>query len=97
MSTELNLFDMPGAPERPLDDILSPEDIMYVQDLKMHFPVTKGLLKRQVGAVKAVDGVTFQYQAWPDAGHRGRVRFWQVHHWQLSAAQYHPHRRPCLL
>lgn len=59
MSTELNLFDMPGAPERPLDDILSPEDIMYVQDLKMHFPVTKGLLKRQVGAVKAVDGVTF--------------------------------------
>ena len=49
MSTELNLFDMPGAPERPLDDILSPEDIMYVQDLKMHFPVTKGLLKRQVG------------------------------------------------
>ena len=59
MSTELNLFDMPGAPERPLEDILSPEDIMYVQDLKMHFPVTKGLLKRQVGAVKAVDGVTF--------------------------------------
>ena len=59
MSTELNLFDMPGAPERPLDYILSPEDIMYVQDLKMHFPVTKGLLKRQVGAVKAVDGVTF--------------------------------------
>ena len=59
MSTELNLFDMPGAPERPLDDILSPDDIMYVQDLKMHFPVTKGLLKRQVGAVKAVDGVSF--------------------------------------
>ena len=51
MSTELNLFDMPGAPERPLDDILSPDDIMYVQDLKMHFPVTRGLLKRQVGAV----------------------------------------------
>ena len=59
MSTELNLFDMPGAPERPLDAVLKPEDIMYVQDLKMHFPVTRGLLKRQVGAVKAVDGVTF--------------------------------------
>ena len=27
------------------------EDIMVVQDLKMHFPVTAGLLKRQVGAV----------------------------------------------
>ena len=59
MSTELNLFDMPGAPERPLDAVLKPDDIMYVQDLKMHFPVTRGLLKRQVGAVKAVDGVTF--------------------------------------
>ena len=35
------------------------EDIMVVQDLKMHFPVTAGLLKRQVGAVRAVDGVSF--------------------------------------
>lgn len=35
------------------------EDIMDVHDLKMHFPVTKGLLKRQVGSVKAVDGVSF--------------------------------------
>ncbi len=59
MSTELNLFDMPGAPERPLEKVLKPDDIMYAQDLKMHFPVTRGLLKRQVGAVKAVDGVTF--------------------------------------
>ena len=49
MSTELNLFDMPGAPERPLDDILSPDDIMYVQDLKMHFPVTKGLCGQGCG------------------------------------------------
>ena len=35
------------------------EDIMVVEDLKMHFPITKGLLKRQVGSVKAVDGVSF--------------------------------------
>ncbi|MDD6033778.1 MAG: ATP-binding cassette domain-containing protein [Oscillospiraceae bacterium] len=34
--------------------------ILTVEDLKMHFPVTKGLLKRQVGSVKAVDGVSFQ-------------------------------------
>lgn len=59
MSTKLNLFHMPGAPVRPLDEVLAPEDIMYVKDLKMHFPVTRGLLKRQVGAVKAVDGVSF--------------------------------------
>jgi len=34
--------------------------LVQVRDLKMHFPVTKGiLLKRTVGAVKAVDGITF--------------------------------------
>lgn len=60
MSQPLNFTEMPGAPERPQDQFLNPEDIMYVRDLKMHFPVTKGLLKRQVGSVKAVDGVTFR-------------------------------------
>ncbi|MCR5785274.1 MAG: ABC transporter ATP-binding protein [Eubacterium sp.] len=33
--------------------------ILEVTNLKMYFPVTKGLLKRQVGSVKAVDGVSF--------------------------------------
>lgn len=33
--------------------------ILRVQDLKMYFPVTKGLLKRKVADVKAVDGVSF--------------------------------------
>src|ERR1700709_1353419 len=35
-------------------------DLIQVRDLQMHFPVTKGIiLQRQVGAVKAVDGVNF--------------------------------------
>jgi oligopeptide transport system ATP-binding protein len=34
--------------------------IMEVKDLKMHFPVTQGIiLQRQVGAVRAVDGLNF--------------------------------------
>lgn len=33
--------------------------ILDVKNLKMHFPVTKGLFKRQIGAVKAVDDVSF--------------------------------------
>ena len=33
--------------------------LVEVRDLKMHFPISGGLLRRQVGAVKAVDGVSF--------------------------------------
>ncbi len=33
--------------------------LVEVRDLKMHFPIHAGLLRRKVGAVKAVDGVTF--------------------------------------
>ncbi len=35
------------------------EALVQVQDLKVHFPIRRGLLKRQVGAVQAVDGVSF--------------------------------------
>jgi peptide/nickel transport system ATP-binding protein len=36
------------------------EAILDIQDLKMYFPVTRGLLRRKVADVKAVDGVSFQ-------------------------------------
>jgi len=35
------------------------ENLLEVQDLKMHFPVKGGFFRRTVGNVKAVDGVTF--------------------------------------
>ena len=34
-------------------------NILEVEDLKVHFPITEGLLKRQVGSIAAVDGVSF--------------------------------------
>ena len=37
----------------------SNEAILHINDLKMYFPVTRGLLRRKVADVKAVDGVTF--------------------------------------
>ncbi len=35
------------------------QPLMAITDLKVHFPVTKGLLRRTIGHVKAVDGVSF--------------------------------------
>lgn len=40
-------------------DLRAAEPILEVTDLKMYFPVTRGLLKRKVADVKAVDGVSF--------------------------------------
>jgi peptide/nickel transport system ATP-binding protein len=34
--------------------------LLQVEDLKVHFPVKRGILKRTVGHVKAVDGVSFE-------------------------------------
>jgi peptide/nickel transport system ATP-binding protein len=33
--------------------------LIEVRDLKVHFPVTRGLLRRRVGSLRAVDGVSF--------------------------------------
>lgn len=38
---------------------MSENTLLQVRNLKKHFPIRAGLLKRQVGAVKAVDGVSF--------------------------------------
>ncbi|MEV4441918.1 dipeptide ABC transporter ATP-binding protein [Streptomyces sp. NPDC049577] len=37
--------------------------LLKVEGLIKHFPITKGLLRRQVGAVQAVDGLTFDVRA----------------------------------
>lgn len=36
------------------------DDFLKVNDLKVHFPIRKGLFKRTVGHVKAVDGVSLE-------------------------------------
>ena len=35
------------------------EILLKVEDLKMHFPIYRGVFQRQVGAVRAVDGISF--------------------------------------
>ncbi|WP_442785570.1 ABC transporter ATP-binding protein [Actinacidiphila sp. DG2A-62] len=39
------------------------ETLLKVSGLVKHFPITKGLLRRQVGAVQAVDGIDFEVGA----------------------------------
>ena len=39
------------------------DELLRVNDLKKYFPVTKGILKREVASVKAVDGVSFVIHA----------------------------------
>lgn len=36
------------------------EVLLSVQNLKMYFPITRGLLRRKIGEIRAVDDVTFQ-------------------------------------
>ncbi|MGR3486076.1 MAG: ABC transporter ATP-binding protein [Paracoccaceae bacterium] len=36
--------------------------LVEVRDLKMHFPIQTGLLRRTTGAVRAVDGITFDIE-----------------------------------
>lgn len=46
----------PGAAKATID----PNNVLLqVRDLKKHFPIRRGFLRRQSGAVQAVDGVTF--------------------------------------
>ena len=40
-------------------EINNNEALLHVDDLKMHFPIYRGVFQRQVGAVRAVDGVSF--------------------------------------
>jgi len=47
-------------PSSPAEAPVRGQELLRVEDLKVHFPVTRGVVfKRTVGVVKAVDGVSF--------------------------------------
>ncbi|MFD3608892.1 dipeptide ABC transporter ATP-binding protein [Streptomyces atroolivaceus] len=51
------------APAAAGSDGSGSEPLLKVDGLVKHFPITKGVLKRKVGAVQAVDGLTFDVRA----------------------------------
>jgi oligopeptide/dipeptide ABC transporter ATP-binding protein len=48
----------PAGRSRLADDHTAP--LLSVEDLHVHFPIRAGVLRRQVGTVRAVDGVSFE-------------------------------------
>ncbi|KKN10649.1 hypothetical protein LCGC14_1034480 [marine sediment metagenome] len=44
------------------------EALLDIKDLKVHYPLLKGVLRKQIGAVKAVDGVSFSIKAGETVG-----------------------------
>jgi oligopeptide transport system ATP-binding protein len=60
MSAEPNVPVTQTAPVLAAQSNGRADVMVRVDDLKMHFPIRRGLLQRKVGAVKAVDGVTFE-------------------------------------
>ncbi|MEU8568757.1 dipeptide ABC transporter ATP-binding protein [Streptomyces pathocidini] len=58
----MTIPEQAGAAETSADPAPG-ESLLKVTGLTKHFPITKGLLKRQVGAVKAVDGLDFDVRS----------------------------------
>ncbi len=54
------MSDAALATDRPETGPEPAEVLLRVKNLQMHFPVYKGVLRRQVGAVRAVDGLDFE-------------------------------------
>ena len=48
--------------------VTHPAPLLDVRDLRVHFPIRSGILRRQVGAVRAVDGVSLQVAAGETVG-----------------------------
>ncbi|WP_252924097.1 ABC transporter ATP-binding protein [Aliihoeflea sp. 40Bstr573] len=52
-------MSLEGAMARPTHHVPSDETLVSIDNLKVHFPIHKGILRRKAGAVRAVDGLTF--------------------------------------
>ena len=62
MTTETSTIVTPAASPAPQfapTDALGRKVLIEVRDLKKYFPIRRGVLRRTVGHIKAVDGISF--------------------------------------
>jgi ABC-type antimicrobial peptide transport system ATPase subunit len=45
--------------EKPVAQMHDGHPLLRVENLQMYFPIYKGILRRRIGAVQAVDGISF--------------------------------------
>lgn len=69
MSDDEKAVKIPAQAEGPTQGATLTKDpapgevLLKVTGLQKHFPIKKGLLQRQVGAVHAVDGIDFEVRS----------------------------------
>lgn len=56
------------------------KNILKIEDLKVYFPIKKGVLQKTVGHVKAVDGVTLNIRRGETLGLVGESRLRKNYH-----------------
>ena len=59
--------------------------LLRVENLMMHFPIRRGVFQRQVGAVRAVDGVSFDVSRGETLGLVG-IGMWKIHNGQSHSS-----------
>jgi microcin C transport system ATP-binding protein len=64
--TRMLLDAVPKGAPAPLAPAAA--EVMRADDMRVHFPIRRGLLRRTVGAVRAVDGVSFRVRAGETVG-----------------------------
>lgn len=63
---QIKMRELDGEPEKTPEKHISEEVSLEVKDLRMYFPILKGMMKRKVGEVHAVEDVSF-------VAHRGET------------------------